>query len=875
MPIIDLRDHIVYARGTWRDKALLAQESPFPFGLKDTCTAGLLMLRWRGDSVALAGPLRIRVSFQSENITYGMSAFGKLEYRLADVGELRWEEARRAEAEAEVAGAVLSRAEEEGQPADSNEDGYRINLAARRGYPGIIPEGAGTLQASTVYSYTLDIPAGQVWPFTFNDRTVRRELGNNIGDRVLIELAGLDAVPAPVASSCDLPCDFAVADRPDAGLFFPSACEPCDPTASVGLPPLAPALAVPAAEGGCVRTRFFDGMSIRQADLENEQRYFRMKNRLRNRAAGQGVVWGLNVGKQAGSVFVLPGYAVDCCGNDITITSVYKVDVATLLRDPKAAAACASGKPTRMHLLLEYVECPGEPRPVHGDPCGPGQARCEMSRVRETARLRLVEPRDPDTSGPIEAFLAAAKTLHGKYGQKLEKTVELVKDVPSPASLRIMVGWSSELGDGQVGLNAKEGSSVRMSATRPTAFRVRVVPTGTEGGVLTGGVLRIVDGQDQEVARAELARAAFGGETTLSFEVTSTVYRVIVEGWRVESPLDLAPGWADVGEVQANLLQTSDEAWQLDVRRALRERRVPHRRSPCGDEPCNPRGGEPANPWLPWLHGDALSPAQAGDPKVLLLGLVSAWLQNTTAAAHEKTPDQSWSVQRLLAGYIYRAAWLLFYGVEATDDRTDVAEAVQQLLRGWCAGFLYPGPSCAGEPHGVVIGCTTVSAGSIGDIDPYGGRRHVVQYPLLAHWGSQVGLAPLDVSASRLFSTLCCVASLPRAWETTGTPKLLVPFSARDAAGRERPIAYLAFGTEEGISEEYARVTNEALRVEVTHQVSFAMFVGLVISLVQGDTPRRNESRGVERYVFNGLAEPGVVSLLVLGDRDTRDNEPD
>ena len=88
---------------------------------------------------------------------------------------------------------------------------------------------------------------------------------------------------------------------------------------------------------------------------------------------------------------VRPGYAVDCCGNDITITSDYKVNTYSLVQDPAAAAELSEKGPHRMHLLLEYFECTGGPQPlsVHGDVCSSETTHCEMGRIRETARLGL------------------------------------------------------------------------------------------------------------------------------------------------------------------------------------------------------------------------------------------------------------------------------------------------------------------------------------------------------------------------------------------------------------------------------------------------------------------------------------------------------
>src|SRR5205085_886806 len=60
---------------------------------------------------------------------------------------------------------------------------------------------------------------------------------------------------------------------------------------------------------------------------ENEQRYWRMKRRLTNRALGQGVVWGLRLrwDHEHHRFLLGPGYAIDCCGNDLVVESGYDV----------------------------------------------------------------------------------------------------------------------------------------------------------------------------------------------------------------------------------------------------------------------------------------------------------------------------------------------------------------------------------------------------------------------------------------------------------------------------------------------------------------------------------------------------------------------
>jgi hypothetical protein len=172
----------------------------------------------------------------------------------------------------------------------------------------------------------------------------------------------------------------------------------------------------------------------------------------------------------------------------------------------------------------------------------------------------------------------------------------------------------------------------------------------------------------------------------------------------------------------------------------------------------------------PWIHADPAKLGEAADPKILILAVVHAWLMMEVARNNVGTPDQTNSPQLQAALYIYRILVFLFFGVSDAETAVKIAELMHQLFCLWCKGFLYPGPQCNGEPHGVVIGSVTVEAGNIADINPWGGRRYVVHYPLLAHWGEQLGIVPLDVMVSRLMSMVCCVAGIPFPDVTTNVP---------------------------------------------------------------------------------------------------------
>lgn len=863
MSSIDLRDQIVYAAGKWLNPGDQPDDgAPFAFTVNETKRAERLLLRWKDDAVTLAGPLRIRVSFQTENLTYELGAWSARSARQVPVELID-----------ETGGAAGT---DLGETSNSVSPGSGLPINTNAALLGV-----ATLQASTVYGYDLDIPAGQVWPFVFNATDHAHKLGANYFDRVLIEPAGFNSVATPIVKN-DLPCNFAKSDLPDSATFFPAACEPCEPGSQLHMPELAPALTVRNADGGCVRTRFFNGMAITREDLETEQRYLRVKNRLHNRTLGQGVVWGLNVGKQGDHVCVLPGYAIDCCGNDLTVTSVYQVEIAALLRDPAVSAYCAKAMhgARKLHLLLEYVECPSAPRSVHTDPCGPSQQLCEPSRIRETVRLRLVPPRELDPSGPLQDFLMTVQSLHEKYGQKVETTT----DMPGISAISLSLNVEGQVHE----VKADSHAAVKFNGNN-VEFSARV-----DGGVFTGGMLQIIAGEGNAKTLIEekpLALLSLPGASGVEVELDpeTKVYEVVLRKWRAESPLAPEAAWAYVGDAPYTLSKDGS-GWRIKPSKWSQEATDLLRKPVCGDPcrapenvrpaqgPCDPPATQAsAVPW-PWLHSDPLDENRAGDPKAVILGILGAWLQHSVASSTEKGVSEPWSVQRLAATYIYRSAWLLFYGV-ADSEKPDVGDALQRLLRGWCSSALYQGPGCAGEPHGVVIGCTTLQAGTLGEIDPFGGRRYVVQYPLLTHWASQFGLAPLDTMITRLSSLLCCVATLPRPTTMPDTPAFIHKIAEvkRDAAATieetDRSFgdsAYIAFGTPAAIEQAYKDETGRgSFDFGQPQELSFSLFAAYVIDALRGRFPAAGaqadgeDNSANDWYTLGGVFEPGVASLLI------------
>jgi hypothetical protein len=201
---------------------------------------------------------------------------------------------------------------------------------------------------------------------------------------------------------------------------------------------------------------------------------------------------------------------------------------------------------------------------------------------------------------------------------------------------------------------------------------------------------------------------------------------------------------------------------------------------PCMTEACNPSGGGIFAVAPPWLHANPELPGQAADSRVLALALAYAWAAGEQARSGPSTPAAVRSAQFDLANALYAAVFQSTFATVPVTTRYDLTAAVQKLMQALCCSLLYPGPKCTCEPHGVIIGCARVEGGRIVMVDPWGGRRWVVHYPLLAYWGQQFGIMPPDAIASKVFDIICCMASLPPPATSTGI------FSAGSSAGGGR-----------------------------------------------------------------------------------------
>jgi hypothetical protein len=166
---------------------------------------------------------------------------------------------------------------------------------------------------------------------------------------------------------------------------------------------------------GFVRPRFFGGMLLTEDDLQAVIDYTVAKRKLTNRhVIGAGVVCGLGVTKHpcdAGVVVVAPGYAIECCGNDILLSCPEEVNVIELVRDLRRRTAVDCGEPCdkqprrEYHLYVRYAETPTAPvAPYAPDDCASGE--CEFSRISEGYRFELRCEGPDDTPTVLDALKA-------------------------------------------------------------------------------------------------------------------------------------------------------------------------------------------------------------------------------------------------------------------------------------------------------------------------------------------------------------------------------------------------------------------------------------------------------------------------------------
>ena len=505
--------------------------------------------------------------------------------------------------------------------------------------------------------------------------------------------------------------------------------------------------------GGLSRTRFYDGMLLTQEHLDREQTFWRMKRRLTNRALGQGVVWGLRLDWDASKrKFLLgPGYALDCCGNDLVLECPQEVAEHTLIdkHDPKVKSILSgqplsplkcpepeSDLPRKACITLNYVECAGDPQPIYEDDCTSNVTHCEYSSVRESTKLCLAPPPAAPPPTLLDAFCKRLEALKQECAD-LAPDCTLFDMDATLASDEFPVFIEYRNLDTSVApvqvrpLIGDETPDVGAPIVLPEpGHRVQVSIRPAPGYVIVSGELTTSDGNRVEFL-------PFGAEFVADWEEFSGAGPAFtISNLRVGCLL------SNRGDVQAGLALSISQ----DAAPTFRVASFDYLSLPAAPT-CN----------------DALQPGLIfrSDPncamKAVALVALCGWFKGLLANEPNAAPNG----KHLAAWWVCRLAWKLLFGANLDEDKNGVlADALKDLLEEWCAAFIYPGPYCENDHHGVYLGCVELSdKGKILSFDPWAHRRYVLTGPLLTYWGGLIGLAPVDVVVGRLAKWICCLST--------------------------------------------------------------------------------------------------------------------
>ena len=222
------------------------------------------------------------------------------------------------------------------------------------------------------------------------------------------------------------------------------------------LPEAAPALCSPCETASFVRPRFFAGQLLTEDDLSALIDYVVSKNRFHNsRLFGEGVVCGLLVecGPCDGQIVVDPGYALDCCGNDLVLTCKQILDIAPMIRelashkdcgctdpcsDPTVAQTSTlsnqeqqpTAKPCKTYCLYaRYGERPDQPvaaYPVGGD-CD--TTSCEPTRIVEGITFELRCPTTVRHPNIHDAQACCDDDDNSRYMLRVASSLHVIADM--------------------------------------------------------------------------------------------------------------------------------------------------------------------------------------------------------------------------------------------------------------------------------------------------------------------------------------------------------------------------------------------------------------------------------------------------------------
>lgn len=187
-----------------------------------------------------------------------------------------------------------------------------------------------------------------------------------------------------------------------------------------------------------VQPRFYCGQLLTDADLQAIVGWAGSKFRLARFRHGWGVVCGLDVRadpKRPAGIVVSPGYAMDCCGNDIIVCEDFRYDLVKYCPDDRCERPGAPPQGRSRHEQMEkplldrliseatildvaiaYEEQGIEPKVTLGG-CGCGNtSKCEHSRTKEGFKLVVTtldeaEKKRDEAEKPLEEGLKAFEQL--------------------------------------------------------------------------------------------------------------------------------------------------------------------------------------------------------------------------------------------------------------------------------------------------------------------------------------------------------------------------------------------------------------------------------------------------------------------------------
>jgi len=559
-----------------------------------------------------------------------------------------------------------------------------------------------------------------------------------------------------------------------------------------------------------VRPRFFAGQLLTEDDLQLLEDYSLAKNRLHMRHLfGAGVVCGLEVTCYpcgGGKVIVNPGYALDCCGNDIVVSCSTELDINQMIReflrkqrggadcgDPCAGTVSSSGGtspagvPTtpatttqtgtsgsvtpqkhahKYCLYVNYCEQASDPVAPYAtdDPCT--STACETTRTKEGFRfeLRCPPPANPssgicgsisDCLGDETAYstVAASNQRLGTYFEKYQAAYNQYQQSPVRVLGQTFVDdWKTHV--------ENLDTSLKVLTTKPQ--------DAVDNTVIVASDLASWQTQDNLQLLARTANA----DTTELIKATTSSLNTAFKAFQSQ---DFQTQYSDTLDVawlnSLNLLST-----QL---LSLANTAATSAPTTTADVPAHDTTTQPEllvrTPSTPapnfsfqlLAYGAPYTAAFHNEALVRLDGM-DAWIENRLAQAQAKTHCTLPRLDTLPApatGDVSRGQFS-----QLLDRGTQRLTTVFQLIRDCiCNAINPPCPDC--DDTGVLLACITVCDCQVIDICNLE-RTFVLTWPTIRYW------IPEIAKIGNAFESLCCPSQCDDTSTTSG-------FSPGRFAGRD------------------------------------------------------------------------------------------